>query len=107
MLGKTFYKNFAKKGVIYDVQERGITANEREVLLSLFERLIKSIGLTIAREARINTSDAKPAREQGCGDFELVMRRMLEVGSNVWEGEFTKGDKHLYVMGILEDPDQE
>lgn len=98
--------NRYKKAVIDDVVSHSISPSQRENLLDLFEYAMKSVAVTLVREAKFNTSDFGTAKQRGCEDFELSMFRVdlddRKITRDMWRGEFKKGDQRLAVLGSLE-----
>ena len=94
--------NRYKKAVIDDVIGEGIEAEQQSQLLDLFESAMKSIAVTLAREATFHTSDFATAKQRGCEGFQLRLDRLPVDGQTMWRGEFSKGDQRLSVIGSLE-----
>ena len=98
--------NRYKKAVIDDVISHGINADQQDNLLDLFEYTMKSMAVTLVREAKFNTNDFGTAKQRGCADFELSLTRIDLDGQpltrNRWLGKFSKGDQKLAVLGSLE-----
>ena len=95
-------KSFLKTSVIDDIAAEGIDAKLRNDLLDLFEHAMKAISSTLAREARLVTTDFASGKERECEGFDLHMRRMGPDTPDVWEGKFSRGDQRLTVLGHLE-----
>ncbi len=94
--------NRYKQAVIEDIISHGIDDAMQSNLLDLFEHAMKSIAITLAREARFDTSDFASAKQHGCGGFYLIVSRLRTEIRESWRGEFSKGDQHLTVIGSLE-----
>ncbi len=98
--------NRYKKAVIDDVVSHSISPNQQENLLDLFEYTMKSVAVTLVREAKFNTSDFAVAKHNGYADFEFSMTRVdlddRKITRDMWRGEFKKGDQRLAVLGSLE-----
>lgn len=91
-----------KHAVIDDVQSRNIDDKLRENLLDLFESAMKSVSVTLAREATLDMSDFATAKKRNCEGFKLVMARTRGDSSYAWFGAFQRGDQRLEVIGHLE-----
>jgi len=91
-----------KKAIIEDIASHGIEAAEQSHLLDIFEYAMKSIAITLAREARFETIDFASANERGCEGFGLLLRRTRSACRDVWYGEFTRGEQRLSVIASLE-----
>jgi hypothetical protein len=71
--------NRFKQAVIDDITGSDIDAALRENLLDLFESAMKSVAVTLIREAIFDTTDFATAKGRGCEGFEL-----LSAGMNGW-----------------------
>lgn len=94
--------NQFKTAVIEDFTSYGISEAEQSNLLDIFEYAMKSIAATLAREAKFDTSDFATAKQRGCEGFTFWVRRARAHERNTWQGEFSKGNQHLTVLGSLE-----
>jgi hypothetical protein len=93
--------NRFKKAIIDDIAGSDISSNLRENLLDLFESAIKSVAVTLLREAVFDTSDFATTRGCGCEGFILTMKR-LNAERTAWAGTFQRDGKRLEVTGHLE-----
>jgi hypothetical protein len=91
-----------KQAVIDDVRSRNIDDKLRENLLDLFESAMRSVSVTLVREATFDMSDFATARERNCEEFKLVLARTRANSSHSWFGAFQRGDERLEVIGHLE-----
>lgn len=94
--------NRSKKAVIDDVSSRSIDEALQASLLDLFEYAMKTVGTTLVREAKFDTSDFATAKARGCEGFALLMSRARTDSRNEWLGAFQRGEQHLDVIGHLE-----
>lgn len=94
--------NRYKKAMIEDIVSHGIDEVEKSQLLDLFEYAMKSAATTLVREARFDTSDFATAKQRNCEGFQLALRRLHMDGRDVWQGQFSKGEQQLTVIGSLE-----
>lgn len=98
--------NRYKKAMIDDVENQSINPAQQDNLLDLFEYAMKSMAVTLVREAKFNTSDFGTAKQKGCEGFDLLMTRVDRPGQpitrDMWRGEFSKQDQKLSVLGSLE-----
>lgn len=92
---------------IVDVVACGVEGKERDALLDYFGYWMKTVARFQIREAVFETSDLATARERGVAGFVLRIKRMPVEEGLVWEGEFSRGEQRLAVIGVLEDPDQD
>lgn len=90
------------KVVIEDVVSSGVSADEQENLLDLFEHAMKAIAATLAREARFDTSDFATAKQRGASGFQLVVIRETVADRRIWRGQFTRDGQRLDVLGSFE-----
>lgn len=93
-------KNFYK-AVIHDIVSMGLSENEQESLIDLFESLMKSTS-SLVRQACFNTTDFATAKSRGVEGFDLTLIRVDTNGQEFWEGKFTKGQQLLELLGSLE-----
>lgn len=91
-----------KTVIIDDIINAGIDATTEQHLLDLFEYTMKDLSATLVREATLNTSDYRTAKQRGCDDYTLTMKRNRIGKVDGWVGIFTKGDAELQVTGHLE-----
>jgi hypothetical protein len=73
----------------------------QENLLDLFESAMKSVAVTLIREATFDTTDFGTDKRRGCEGFQLRVKR-LNAERTAWTGIFQRGDEHLDVLGHLE-----
>jgi hypothetical protein len=93
--------NRFKTTIIDDATGHNISDNLRENLLDLFESAMKSVAVTLIREAHFDTTDFATAKGRGCEGFELRMKR-LNAARDAWAGTFQRGEYRLEVVGHLE-----
>jgi hypothetical protein len=93
--------NRFKQAVIDDITGSDIDAALRENLLDLFESAMKSVAVTLIREAIFDTTDCATAKRRRCEGFELRMKR-LNAERTAWTGTFQRDDERLEVTGHLE-----
>jgi hypothetical protein len=91
-----------KKAVIEDVVSHDIDEAEQSKLLDLFEHAMKSVAITLVREARFDTSDFATAKQTNCDGFQLTLQRLLVGGRVVWQGQFSRAKQRLTVIASLE-----
>lgn len=94
--------NRYKKAVIEDAASHGIDEDEQSNLLDLFEHAMMSIATTLAREARFDTSDFATARQRNCEGFQLTLQRLRIDDRDVWQGQFSRAEQQLTVIGSVE-----
>lgn len=94
--------NRFKKTVIEDTFSHGIAAVEQSNLLDLFEYAMKSVAITLVREARFDSSDFATAKQYDCEGFQLTLQRMRVDGRDVWQGQFSRAEQQLTVIASLE-----
>ena len=58
--------NQFKKAIVDDVASRHIDASLQDNLLDLFESAMKSVAMTLVREAKFDTTDFATAKMRGC-----------------------------------------
>ena len=93
--------NKFKNPIIDDATPHNIDATLQENLLDLFEYAMKSVAVTLVREATFNTSDFGTAKERHCEGFTLRLTRCADT-RDWWNGTFLRGDECLEVLGHLE-----
>ncbi|WP_197378080.1 hypothetical protein [Ralstonia pseudosolanacearum] len=92
-----------KAPVIDDVQSSNVDAVLQEPLLDLFGYAMRSVAVTLAREARFHTDDFETSRSAGCDGFTLAMRQVFPgKRRDAWVGVFERGEQRLEVLGHLE-----
>jgi hypothetical protein len=91
-----------KQAVIDDVCSRNIDDKLQENLLDLFESAMRSLSVTLVREATFDLSDFATARDRNCEGFKLVLARTRADSGYSWFGAFQRGDERLDVIGHLE-----
>ena len=94
--------NQFKKAVVDDVSCRSIDETLQASLLDLFEYAMKTVAVTLAREAKFETSDFATANERGCECFALLVSRARADSRKEWFGAFQRGEQRLDVIGHLE-----
>ena len=94
--------NRFKKAVIDDVIARNIAPAMQEHLLDLFESAMKSLAVTLVREAKFDTTDFATAKMRGCVGFTLRVIRTRGDAGDSWFGAFERGNERLDVTGHLE-----
>ena len=94
--------NRFKRAVIDDVTSRNIDVSQQDYLLDLFESAIKSIAITLLREAKFDTSDFATAKTRNCDGFALLVSQARADSRNEWFGAFHRGEQRLDVIGHLE-----
>lgn len=94
--------NRFKKAIIDDVIGYNIDETLQENLLDLFEYTMKSVAVTLVREARFETSDFATAKPRGCEGFSLFVKRARPDSREAWCGTFERADQRLEVIGHLE-----
>jgi hypothetical protein len=67
---------------------------------SLIESAMKSVAVTLIREATFDTTDFSTAKMRGCEGFALTMKR-LNAERTAWAGTFQRGEESLEVVGHL------
>jgi hypothetical protein len=93
--------NRFKTAIIDDATGHNISDNLRENLLDLFESAMKSVAVTLIREAHFDTTDFATAKRRDCMGFALTMKR-LNAERTAWTGTFQRGEDKLEVVGHLE-----
>ncbi len=91
-----------KHAIIDDAISRNIDASLQDHLLDLFESAMKSVAMTLVREAKFDTTDFATAKQRGCEGFTLLLSRTRADSSDGWFGAFQRGDERLDVVGHLE-----
>ncbi|GHT93027.1 hypothetical protein AGMMS49545_11570 [Betaproteobacteria bacterium] len=87
--------NRFKTTIIDDVTPHNIDATQQENLLDLFESAMKSVAVTLVREARFDTSDFATARARNCEGFTLLVTRASADSRDGWRGAFQRGGGRL------------
>jgi imidazolonepropionase-like amidohydrolase len=93
--------NRFKTAIIDDATASHINATHQENLLDLFESAMKSVAVTLIREATFDTTDFGTAKRRDCEGFQLSVKR-LNAERTAWTGIFQRGDEQLDVLGHLE-----
>ncbi len=89
--------------VIDDVQSRNVDAVLQEPLFDLFGYAMRSVAVTLAREASFHTDDVESSRSAGYDGFTLAMRQVFPGRRrDAWVGVFERGEQRLEVLGHLE-----
>ncbi|AMP40382.1 hypothetical protein [Ralstonia solanacearum] len=91
-----------KAPVIDDVQSSNVDAVLQEPLSDLFGYAMRSVAVTLVREARFHTDDFATSRSTGCDGFTLAMRQVFPGKWDAWAGAFERGEQRLEVIGHLE-----
>ena len=94
--------NQFKKAVVDDVSCCSIDETLQASLLDLFEYAMKTVAVTLAREAKFETSDFATANERGCEGFALLVSRARADSRKEWFGAFQRGEQRLDVIAHLE-----
>ncbi len=94
--------NRFKKAIIDDVIPHNIENGMQQNLLDLFESAMKSMGTTLIREARFETSDFATAKMRNCEGFSLQLKKIKLEGASAWLGTYQRGEQHLTICGHLE-----
>ena len=94
--------NRYKKAIIDDVIAHNINEPLQDNLLDLFESAMKSVAITLVREARFEISDFATAKQRGCEEFTLFVKRACPDSREAWCGTFEQADQRLEVIGHLE-----
>lgn len=94
--------NRFKRAIIDGATSRNIDANLQNNLLDLFESAMKSMAVTLVREAKFDTTDFATAKLRNCEGFTLLLSRNRIDSVDIWSGVFQRGDEHLDVIGHLE-----
>jgi hypothetical protein len=92
---------FKKAIIINDTTGSDIDARLQENLFDLFKSTMKSLAVTLVREATFDTSDFATAKRRGCEGFELHMKRLNDT-LDAWSGVFRRGNEKLEVRGHME-----
>lgn len=92
------------KAHIHDVQEKNCTAHEREMLLDIFEELIKKASALLIQKADFHLSEFSIAKLHNLTHFSLHIERQIINKQEQWKGTFlnTRQDKSLGVLGSLD-----
>ncbi|MCF1444409.1 hypothetical protein ACI2VK_24210 [Ralstonia nicotianae] len=91
-----------KQAVIDDVQSNHVGAALQERLLDLFEYAMRSVAVTLVREAKFHTDDFVTSRATGCDGFTLAIHQIFPGKRNAWAGVFERGGQRLEALGHLE-----
>ncbi|AOE91069.1 hypothetical protein [Ralstonia pseudosolanacearum] len=91
-----------KQAVIDDVQSNHVGAALLERLLDLFEYAMRSVAVTLVREAGFHTDDFVTSKATDCDGFTLAIRQIFPGKRDAWAGVFERGDQRLDVIGHLE-----
>lgn len=94
--------NQFKQAVIDDVTSTNLDPGLQAVLLDCFEYAMKTLAVTLVREAEFDTSDFATTKKRGGAGFVLHLRRSVPRSRESWQGEFTNGTQRMEVMGHLE-----
>ncbi|MGA3946844.1 hypothetical protein ACI2VH_16520 [Ralstonia nicotianae] len=71
--------------------------------LRLFRYAMRSVAVTLVREASLHTDDFETSRSAGCDGFTLTMRQVFPGRRrDAWVGVFERGEQRLEVLGHLE-----
>ncbi|MHA6829422.1 hypothetical protein [Ralstonia pseudosolanacearum] len=71
--------------------------------LRLFRYAMRSVAVTLAREASFHTDDFETSRSAGCDGFTLAMRQVFPGRRrDAWIGVSERGEQRLEVLGHLE-----
>jgi hypothetical protein len=93
--------NRFKQAIIDDITGSNIDANLQENLLDLFASAMKSVAVTLIREATFNTSDFATAKARNCEGYTLTMKR-FNAEKTAWTGTFQRNEERLTVIGHVE-----
>ena len=94
--------NQFKKAIIDDVTSTNLDPSLQTVLLDCFEYAMKTLAVTLVREAVFHTTDFATVEKRGCIGYTLrIIRVSLETGVS-WHAELTKDTQRMEVIAHLE-----
>ncbi|CAH0445885.1 hypothetical protein [Ralstonia pseudosolanacearum] len=91
-----------KQAAIDDVQSNHVDVALQERLLDLFGYTMRSVAITLVREARLHTDDFATSRSPRCDGFTLAIHQVFPGKRDAWAGVFERDDQRLEVIGHLE-----